>query len=322
MTNQSLPTTVNNPAGSSPATDLSKITRPDRVANYFDLARKSSVVMGLARQVPLGIAGNEIVVQTGKATASWVAEAGQKATTSSDLGLKSFKPHKIAAISVVSAEVVRANPGNYMEILQQDIAEAFAVAFDNAVLHGTSSPFGAYLDQTTKSVEIGTTAKADGGVYGDVVAGLSTVVTTKNGLGYYRKVNGFAFDKKIEPVFLSAVDTVGRPLFANPTYEAGQTVTPGSIIGRPALLGDNIATDVVTGTPNTGGIVGYAGDWSQIVWGQIGAISFDVSTETAVTINGTLTSLWEHNLVAIRAETEFGILINDLDSFVTFTDHN
>lgn len=325
MSNQALPTTVNNPAGANPATDLSKITRPDRVASYFDQARASSTVMQLARRVPLGIAGNEIVVQTGKATASWVAEAGQKQTTSSDLGLKSFKPHKIAAISVVSAEVVRANPGNYMEVLQADIAEAFAVAFDNAVLHGTNSPFGAYLDQTTKTVELGTTAKADGGLYADVVAGLKTVVTSKNSLGYYRKLNGFVFDKSVEPTFLSAVDNVGRPLFSNATYEAGQTVTPGAIIGRPALLGDNVATAVVAGSgedPNTGGIVGYGGDWSQIVWGQIGDISFDVSTETAVTLNGTLTSLWEHNLVAIRAETEFGILINDIDSFVTFTDHN
>jgi len=277
--------------------------------------------MQLARKVPLGLAGNEIVVQTGKATASWVAEAGQKPTTSSDLGLKSFKPHKIAAISVVSAEVVRANPGNYMDVLQADIAEAFAVAFDNAVLHGTSTPFGAYIDQTTKTVELGTTAKADGGTYGDIVAGLKTIVTSKNSLGYYRKLNGFVFDKSIEPTFLGAVDTVGRPLFSNATYEAGQTVTPGAIIGRPALLGDNVATAVVTGTPNTGGIVGYGGDWSQIVWGQIGGITFDVSTETSVTLNGTLTSLWEHNLVAVRAETEFGILINDIDSFVTFTDN-
>lgn len=314
-------TTVTNPAVGASDNDLHTITRPDRVANYFDLARKSSVVMQLARKVPLGISGNEIVVQTGKASASWVAEAGQKPTTESQLGLKSFRPAKIAAISVVSAEVVRANPGSYMEVLQADIAEAFAVAFDNAVLHGTNTPFAGYLDQTTKSVELGTSAKADGGVYADIVAGLSTVVKTKNSLGYYRKVNGFAFDKSVEPTFLGAVDTVGRPLFSNATYEAGQTVTPGAIIGRPALMGDNIATDVVSGTPNTGGIVGYGGDWSQIVWGQIGGITFDVSTEASVTIGSQLKSLWEYNLVAIRVEAEFGILINDIDSFVTFTDN-
>lgn len=318
---QTAATTVTNPSGADPATDLSTITRPDRVGNYFDLARKSSVVMSLARKVPLSINGQEFVIQTGKATAGWVAEAGQKPTTESALGLKSMKPHKIAAISVVSAEVVRANPGNYMEVLQADIAEAFAVAFDNAVLHGTSSPFGAYLDQTTNVVELGTTAPKAGGIYADVVAGLATVVGTKNSLGYQRKVTGFAFDRAAEPKFLGSVDSVGRPLFVGATYTQGQSVTPGSIIGRPALIGDNIATPIVTGTPNTGGIVGYGGDWSQIVWGQIGGITFDVSTEATVTLNGSPVSLWEHNLVAIRAETEFGVLINDIDSFVTFTDN-
>ena len=36
-------------------------------------------------------------------------------------------------------------------------------------------------------------------------------------------------------------------------------------------------------------------------------------------INGELTSLWENNLVAVRAETEFGLLINDISSFVKLT---
>lgn len=287
----------------------------DKAQNYFDQARKSSTVMRLARQVPVGINGQEFAVSTQKATAAWVGEAGQKPTTESAVGLRNFKPHKIAAISVVSAEVVRANPGNYMEILRADIAEAFAIAFDNAVLHGTSTPFGAYIDQTTKTVELGTTTKANGGVYGDVVAGLKTL--TDDG----KKLTGFAFDLKVEPTFLSAVDNNGRPLFVDAVYTDGLSVVPGRMIGRPAYLGDNIATAVVSGTPNTGGIVGYGGDWSQLVWGAASGISFDVSTEATVTIGGVLKSLWEHNLVAIRAEAEFGVIINSVGHFVKYTEN-
>lgn len=287
----------------------------DKAQNYFDEARKSSTLMQLARQVPVGINGQEFAMSTAKATASWVGEGGQKPTTESALGLRNFKPHKIAAISVVSAEVVRANPGNYMEILRADIAEAFAVALDTAVFHGTSTPFGAYLDQTTKVVELGTTSAANGGVYGDIVAGLKLLTDDE------KKLTGLAFDKKVEATFLGAVDTTGRPLFTGATYTAGQSVVPGSIIGRPAMLGDNLTTPIVTGTPNTGGVVGYAGDWSQIVWGAVSGISFDVSTEATVTIGGELKSLWEHNLVAIRAEAEFGVLINSVAHFVKFTNH-
>lgn len=290
--------------------------KPDQAAAYFDQAKKSSSVQQLARQVPLGINGAEVPVVTSKPTAGWVSEGGKKPATQGALALKTIKPHKIAAIAVVSAEVVRANPGNYINILRDDIAEAFAVAFDAAALHGTSTPFGQYVDQTTKAVEIGTTTKANGGVYGDVVAGLKLLVDDG------KRLNGFAFDRKIEPTFLGAVDNNGRPLFVEtPLEDTVSAVTPGRLIGRPAFLGDQIGTAVVTGSPNTGGIVGYGGDWSQVVWGVVGGISYDVSTQATVTINDELVSLWEHNLVAIRAEAEYGLLINDTAAFVKYTDH-
>ena len=38
------------------------------------------------------------------------------------------------------------------------------------------------------------------------------------------------------------------------------------------------------------------------------------STEATVTINGSLTSLWEKNLLAIRAEAEYGFVVNDVDA--------
>lgn len=293
-------------ANSTTTGDFAGFLKPEAAEDYFRKATYNSSVMQLARKVPLGINGQEITFSTGKATASWVAETGLKPTTETSLGLKSFKPHKIAAISVVSAEVVRANPGNYMEILRDEIAVAFAEAFDAAVLHGTATPFGAYIDQTTKSVELGTTAAAAGGTYGDIVAGLKLLADDK------KKLSGFAFDSVVEPTFLSSVDTTGRPLFIDtPLADTTSVVTPGRLIGRPAFLGDGISTE--------SGIVGYGGDWSQLVWGSVGGITYDVSTQTAVTIGGTLTSLWEHNLVAIRAEAEFGVLINDVNSFVKYT---
>ena len=280
--------------------------KPEQAQNYFQQAAYNSSVMQLARKVPVGINGQEITVSTGKATAGWVGEGGQKPSTATGLGLKSFKPHKIAAISVVSAEVVRANPGNYMSILRNEIAEAFAVAFDAAVLHGTNSPFGAYIDQTTKSVELGSTAQGAGGVYGDVVAGLKTLVDDK------KKLTGFAFDSVVEPTFLGSVDANGRPLFVEtPLENTTSVITPGKLIGRSAFIGEGISN---------GSIVGYGGDWSQLVWGAVGGISYDVSTEATVTLNGELVSLWEHNLVAIRAEAEYGVMINDVNAFVKFTD--
>lgn len=280
--------------------------KPAEAEAYFTQAARQSVVQSLTRRVPLGINGQEIPVVTSKPTAGWVNEAGQKPTTSGALGLKSIAPKKIAAITVVSAEVVRANPGNYVSLFRDQIAEAFAIAFDAATLHGTSTPFGAnnFVGATTKSVELGTATQANGGVYADVNGALKLLVDDK------KKLTGWALDDTTEPTFNAAVDLNGRPLFVDATYEES-ALSGGRLLRRPAFYSEGVAS---------GTTVGFAGDWSQAVWGAVGGISYDVSTEATVTINGALTSLWEHNLVAIRAEAEYGWLVNDAESFVALTD--
>ncbi len=295
--------------------DFAGFLKPEMAAAYFDEARKSSSIMSLARRIPLGINGQEIPYTTAKATAAWVSEAGQKPTTESALGLKTIKPHKIAAISVVSAEVVRANPGNYIELLRADLAEAFGRAFDEAALHGVNSPFGAdqFVTATTKTVALGTATAAKGGIYGDIVAGLD--VLAKDG----KKLTGFLFDRSVEAQFLGTTDTVGRPLFieAPSATTTAPVMTGGSIIGRPAYLGDYVKhTPTGAGAKAT---LGVAGDWGQVVWGAVGGISYRVSTEAAVTIGGNLVSAFEHNLVVILAEAEYGLLVNDKDAFVRYT---
>lgn len=287
--------------------DFAGFIKPAEAAPYFEEARKASVVQQLVRQVPLGASGQEIPVVTSKPTAGWVAEGGQKPATKGSMQLKTMAPKKIAAIAVVSAEVVRANPGNYVQIFRQDIAEAFATSFDAAALHGTASPFGSgnNIAATTKSVALGTAAQEAGGIFADINAGLSLLV---NG---GKKLTGFAFDSVAEPLFNGAVDLNGRPLFIDtPLEDAAAPVRGGRLLSRPAFIGDGV---------KGGTTLGFGGNWGQAAWGVVGGITYDVSTQATVTINGELTSLWEHNLVAIRAEAEYGWLVNDAQAFVEYT---
>ena len=279
--------------------------KPELAEDYFKQAARQSVVQSLTRRIPLGINGQEIPYVTSKPTAAWVAEAGQKPTTSGGISLKTISPKKIAAITVVSAEVVRANPGNYVNMFRDQIAEAFAIAFDDAALRGTNTPFGAFIDQTTKSVELGTALPAAGGTYADLNGALKLLVDDK------KKLTGWAFDDVAEPTLNAAVDLQGRPLFVDAVYEES-ALSGGRLLRRPALYAQEIGT--------AAGVVGYGGDWSQSVWGAVGGISYDVSTQATVTLNGELVSLWENNLVAIRAEAEYGFMVNDVESYVKLTD--
>lgn len=305
--------------------DFSGFMTREQAQPIFERAARISVVQRLAMEVPLGGNGVAVPVVTGRIQAGWVSEAGQKPASSGALTLKNIDPKKIAVIAVVSAEVVRANPGNYMNLIRNQVAEAFAIGFDQASLYdagpdGTpgAGPFATYINQTTKEVEVGSTAQADGGVYGDIVAGLKLLVDDG------KRLRGFALDDRFEPTMLGSVDLNGRPIWIDTPLDAttaamfeanqAQPARPGRLIGRPSYMSEGVAG----GTDDT--VLGFGGDWSQAAWGVVGGITYDVSTEATVTINGSLVSLWERNLIAVRAEAEYGFLCNDAASFVRYQD--
>lgn len=295
---------VQNPMKTS---EFSGFLKPELAEPYFEDAAKSSIVQQLVRRVPLGANGIEVPVVTSKPKAKWVSEGERKPSSSAALGLKTMKPHKIAVIIPVSAEIVRANPGGIMEMIRPQIAEAFALEFDSATLHGTDSPFGAdqHLAATTKAVVLGTAAADKGGLYADLNAGLALLSAEK------KRLTGFVFDSTTEHLFNGAVDANGRPLFADsPHVDNSATVRLGRALGRPSVMGETVAS---------GNVVGFGGNFSKAVWGTVGGITYDVSTQASVTINGELVSLWENNLVALRVEAEYGWLLHDKDAFVKYT---
>lgn len=298
--------------------DFSGFLPAEIAAPIFERTARVSVVQQLARQVPLGAEGKSIPVVTGSIDAGWVDEGGTKPADSSAMSLKTITPKKLAVIVVTSAEVVRANPGNYIQTVRGQIAEAFARAFDRAALHDEgptgsagAGPFSTYIDQTTKSAELGANAQEDGGVYVDLVDAMDEIITSTDAAGRDREITGWAFDTRMETRLLRAVDTTGHPIWVSLPNDqfSDATLRRGMTLQRPSFMGQGIKD-------NTGAIIGYGGDWSQAVWGSVGGISYDVDDKAPVTINGSLVSMWEKNLVGIRAEAEFGFLVNDVDAFV------
>jgi len=287
--------------------DFSGFLNREQSAAIFERAARSSAVQQLSPQIQLGAAGQSIPVVTGKLSAGWVSEGAQKPASKGALALKNMDPKKLAVISVVSAEVVRANPGNYMNIVRNQVGDAFATAFDAAALHGTATPFTTFIAQTTKTIELGTTVQASGGIHGDINAGLKLLVDDG------KRLSGFALDDRFEPLLNGAVDAGGRPIYIDsPLVDNAAPFRQGRLLGRSAFIGEGVYNA-------TGSVLGFGGDWSQTAWGAVGGISYKVSTEATVTINGELVSLFENNLVAILAEAEYGWLVNDTAAFVEYT---
>lgn len=291
--------------------DFNGFIKPELAGPIFDEAAKGSAAMSLIRKVPLGASGQAFPIVTSKPTANWTAEGAQKHTTEAGLGLVKMEPKKLTAIAVASQEVIRANPGGYSETLAGLLADAFARAFDLAVFHNKggdgngTSPFETTLAATTKSVTLGAATGAN--TYDDLVKAMSLNLqgTPK------KQITGFAFDTGFEIDLLSAKDTAGRPLFAEAAYTgAVPALRSGSVLGRTTYMHENVGLDKT---------VGFAGDWAKAAWGTVGGITMDISTEATVTIGGQLVSLYENNLVAVRAEAEYGFALADKDAFVKIT---
>jgi HK97 family phage major capsid protein len=287
---------------------------PILAQDYFAEIEKSSVVQQLARRIPLGPTGVRIPHWTGDVRAKWVGEGEQKPVTKGDMTKQDIVPHKIATIFAASSEVVRANPANYLNTMRTKVAEAIALAFDSAVLHGVDSPFGKSLADTTKSIQLGASGST---AFDELNEGLKLLVADG------KKWNGTLFDDIAEPILNAAKDKVDRPLFIEATYtEINSPFRQGRVLGRPTFLSDHV-TDPTKPSQDTG-VLGFQGDWTQVVWGQIGGLSYDVSDQATLDLSANgdgsgLVSLWQNNLVAVRVEAEFGVLVNDPEAFVKLT---
>lgn len=283
---------------------------PEQAKDYFAEAEKTSIVQRFAQKIPMGTTGQKIPHWTGDVSASWIGEGDMKPITKGNMTSQTIAPHKIATIFVASAETVRANPANYLGTMRTKVATAFAMAFDGAGLYGINSPFPTFINQTTKSTTLAGTGSGKSTYDALGVDGLSLLVNDG------KKWTHTLLDDTAEPILNGAKDLNGRPLFLETPYEGlTNPYREGRILSRPTILSDHVAKD---------SILGFQGDFSKVLWGQVGGLSFDVTDQATLNL-GTpqspeFVSLWQHNLVAVRVEAEYAFHCNDPDSFVRLVD--
>lgn len=280
---------------------------PEMAQDYFAEAEQTSIIQRVARKIPMGATGVKIPHWTGDVSAGWVGEGEMKPITKGDMTMQQVEPHKIATIFVESAEVVRANPGNYLGQMRTKVATAIASAFDEAALHGTDTPFSKFLDQSTKVQALGPNAYDSLAIHG-----LNKLA--KPAVGAKHKWQATLLDESVESILNGSKDNNGRPLFIESTYEAVATpYREGRVVGRPTLLSDHVRKE-------GSNVVGYQGDFSQILWGQVGGLSYSATNQATLNLgtfeSPSFVSLWQHNLVAVLVEAEYGLLINDVNAFV------
>lgn len=277
----------------------------------FEDVLRTSVVQQLARREPLPTSGVAIPVTTGKPTAGWVTEGERKPVSDATLDVKLMDPKKIATIIVFSDEFTRGDVTGLFARIREQGREAIADAFDAAAIHGTNTPFTNYIAQTTKTVELGTALVADGGIYKDLVNGMKLLTDDR------KRLTGWAADPMFEPIALGAVDGNGRPLL----IDVGGNGLTQRLLGRPVGFSEGVAG---ADPDNLADVRLVGGDWRKVVYGVGQDISYAISREASIEMTpgdpNTVVHLWQDNLVAVRIEAEYGLVIADVDSFVTYTE--
>lgn len=270
------------------ATDINRtttITLPGEVSSeILQKTQESSAVMALAHSIKLPGLGTTIPIITGDPEAAWVGETEKKPVKRGTLATKVMQPYTLAVIVPFSNQFRRDVPALYDELVKR-LPLALAQKFDATVFGGVTAP-GSNFDtlKGCTAQEIGTNA------YQGLVAA-DADISDHNGI-----LNGWVLSPKGKAVLLNAVDTTGRPLFLN-------NVAEGAV---PMILGSKTVQSkgaYVSGTPD---VVGFAGDWTQAVYGTVEGVQIAIADQATLDDGGTPINLFQQNMFAVRAEIEVG----------------
>ena len=284
---------------SGTATNRTHIELPTEVSSeILQKAQEQSAIMQLARQIALPGRGLTIPVITGDPEAEWVTETGVKPVKDPGISKKIMQAYKLAVIVPFSNEFRRDVKGLYDDLVRR-LPLALAKKFDYTVFHGTAPGSNFDTFATVTAQNIGSTYTYTGLV--DAVAD----VAEHDGI-----VNGFVISPKAKAKLLTTLDGDNRPLFINSVAEGAVPMILGSrtIESKAAYKAGAAASGSDAAVPN---VVGFAGDWTQAMYGVVQGVTIDISDQATLTTtdvgNNTVTiNLWQQNMFAVRAEIEVG----------------
>ncbi len=278
--------------------DISRSTSgvllPEAVsAEILAKVQEESIIQRVSRRVDLPGSGVAFRTITGEPVANWVEETGVKPVSNGTVGTKIIRPYKLAVIETFSNEFRRDLPGLY-NALAQRLPAALAKKFDATVMHGTAP--GSNFDVLTGVTQVNLAPKP----YDGFVSALTTI----GNAGY--DLNGIVLAPQGEALLYGEKDGNDRPLFINNVQTDGSI---GSVLARPIFKSKH-ALDAGTGT------VGFAGDWTQAMYGTVEGVQIKISDQASLQVGETTINLFQQNMFAVLAEIEVGFGVVDEDAFV------
>jgi HK97 family phage major capsid protein len=123
-------------------------------------------------------------------------------------------------------------------------------------------------------------------------------------------MNGIIVSPQGEAKLLGEKDGDDRPLFISNLQAEGGI---GSVLGRPVFKSKAAYKDETTD------VLGFTGDWTQAIWGQVDDVTVKISDQATLTVGEDTVNLFQQNMFAVLAEIEVGFRFSELAAFKKLT---
>lgn len=265
----------------------------------------SSAVMRLARRMPnMSRKQQRLPMISTLPTAYFVnGDTGQKTTTNVSWENVYLNAEELAVIVPIPEAVLDDADYDIWTQIQPLIVEAFGVAIDAAILHGTNAPDAWPDDLATQISAASHTVDEDNAAFPDLFDALlgrgtadeSSVFALVEEDGFM--VNGVLAQPVMKSKLRGLRDSNGQPIFVSDM----KTGTPTyALDGNPLTFVENGAMAST--------VRAFVGDWSQLVYAMRQDITYKMATEATIqNASGTVEyNLFQQDMVALRAVMRLG----------------
>lgn len=275
------------PATTTDPTWMGALVPPNITRGFIELLRASTLVGRIPNlyNVPFNVT---VPTQTGGGTYSWVGETAPKPVTKFTLGSTSLGMAKIAAIIALSEELTRLSVPSAEEVVRREMTAGITAFMDQQ-----------FIDPTVAAVTGVSPASITNGITpitttGDPVKDITAILVAF-------ATAGVPVDRVVLIMSSTNAFHLGlmRTAFGAPVYP-NLGPTGGTVNGIPVIASNTAGANVIGVAPE------------YILYADEGGVTIDVSREASIQMNSTpdnptlatsvLVSLWQNNLVGIRAE--------------------
>jgi HK97 family phage major capsid protein len=280
--------------GTSRDTDyaLPLVNYTNMVADFIEYLRPQTIIGRIPniRMVPFNI---RVPRQTGGGSAAWVGEGAPKPVTAVAFDYVELKYTKLATIAVITEELARFSSPSAETIIRDTLATAIIQQMDSDFVNpanaGTSNVKPASITNGVSAVPSEGNTEAEirldvGNVFAPFIA---ANLTPANGVWIMSATTALALS-------LVLSDASGSAAFPD------ISMSGGTFFGMPVVVSEAVGNIVILANA------------SDILLADDGQATIDVSREASVQMDDAptnpvvaatvLVSLWQHNLIGIRAE--------------------